>query len=129
MTIKTLLILVVLGVAGYFAYVKFGGQQKVEQGTQNVTENVTDPYKAGEAAFTGGLWQQVVDSYSAALKQNPKDSRAVEAEYRIARALEKLKRDSDALHAYEAFLAKNPNHADKELIRERLEKYKLQGIK
>lgn len=108
MTLKNIVILVVIAAVGYIAYVKFVPQEKVNEAVGNATE--VDHYTKGAAAFTGGLWDQVIEHYTAALKEAPDDERATEAEARVARAYEKTKQTDKAIAAYEAFIAKHPTN-------------------
>jgi tetratricopeptide (TPR) repeat protein len=128
MTVQNIVILIVLAAGGYYAYTKFGGQEKVNQAIDSAK---VDHWQKAEGAFTGGLWQDVITHYEAALKEKPDDPRAAEAEFRIARAHDRLKHDSEAMKLYQAFLAKHPNYnpEDRKIIQARIETYKGLGVK
>lgn len=123
MTLKNIIILLVVVAAAYFAYDRFAPKDKINDTVNNAE---VDPYTKGATAFTGGMWDQVIEHYSAALADKPDDPRAVDAQKRIARALEKKKETTKAIAAYKAFIAKYPNDPETQKFKDRVEKMELQ---
>lgn len=119
LTIGRLLVIAALAGAGYFAYVQWGGSQKLAQVT------ASDPYEAAALKFGGGLFQEAADLYEQALAAEPDDARAVEAEFRVARCYEQLKQHDNARRRYIAFADKHPTDANAPLARERAQKLEL----
>ena len=118
MTLKNIVIILVLAAGAYFAYVNFVPQETVNEAVEGAKP---DHYTKGATAFTGGMWDQVIEHYTAALADEPGDKRSVEAEKRIARALEKNKETTKAIAAYKAFIAKHPNDPKTQKFKARVE--------
>ncbi|MBI1367919.1 MAG: tetratricopeptide repeat protein [Planctomycetes bacterium] len=119
---RIVVIALVLGGA-YLAYTKFGGKAELEQAT---TQN---PYDVADRYMTGGLFDKALPAYEQALAASPNDPRSVDAQFSIARCLDQLKRDKEALEAYRAFAAKYPNNEHAKLAKDRVIKYENLGVR
>ena len=119
LTIGRILVIVALLGAGYFAYIQWGGNQKLAEVA------AADPYEAAALKFGGGLFQDAADLYEKAIAAEPDDARAVEAEFRIARCHEQLKHNAEARQRYLAFAEKHPTDPNAPTARERAQKLEL----
>jgi TolA-binding protein len=121
LTIGRILLIVALAGAGYFAYMQWGGNQKLAE------VSAADPYEAAALKFGGGFFQEAADLYEQAIAAEPDDARAVEAEFRVARCYEQLKQHDNARRRYLAFADKHPTDPNAPLARERAQKLELLG--
>lgn len=121
MNLKTILVLLVLVGAGVYAYMHF------TQGKSPVSAEV-DPYAAA-AAFTTGMYSRALQGYQDILSQKIENDQTPEVMYRIGVCLVKLDRGSEALRAFEAYVARYPGHTSANTAREHMDKLRLEGVK
>ncbi len=71
-----------------------------------------NPYDKADTFFTAQQFSEAMNQYQTALREDPKNSHAVRAQYRIARCQDELGQDAEAKAAYKQFIDEHPTHED-----------------
>ncbi len=72
----------------------------------------TSPYDKADTYFTAQKFADALKLYEQAIAEDPENSHALRARYRIARCKHELGQEAEAKAAYKAFIKANPNHED-----------------
>ena len=116
MTVKKLVVIAVVVVAaiGGFLYwkggLKVGEGGKVEIDMSKIEAPEMSPYTKGQSLYSVFKYEDALAEFRRGLKEDPKDSYAPMARYRIAECLKKLDKPKESLRAYRTFLKKHPDH-------------------
>jgi len=117
---KAVILVLALGI-GYWLYMNVGATDV------NVEMN---PYDEAAGLFQALQYESAIAAYRRGLETDPDSPRAKDAKFKIARSLEQLKRDSEALAAYRAYLKEYPDGGEfSKKAKDRIERYQLQGVK
>ena len=108
MRVRTLVIIIVIIAAGYFAYDKYlHGPTSIEQAKENLTAEQL--FKMGHKAFESSQYNEMRNYYGQARAKEPNNKEAEQALYYEGLAFENEQRWKDALTAFASYLQKYPN--------------------